>query len=119
MNKRLQIAYSSLAISAVYIVRVDNKPPPTTPPTSLPSSTYSYVVPKYMNNQNATLGNASQVVDRLQPQNDVIALNMKFPIIAPIEPLDAIHEIWSLFSGPVASGVSSDIKIGTTGVIHA
>lgn len=72
-----------------------------------------------MNNQNATLGNASQVVDRLQPQNDVIALNMKFPIIAPIEPLDAIHEIWLLLSGPVVRGVSSDIRIGTTGVIHA
>lgn len=117
-NTIKEFAHSSFAISDVYIVRVDNKPPLTTPPTSLPITKYSNVFPKYTNNQNPTLGNASQRVDCLQPQNDVTALNAEFPIMAPIDPLDASHDICSLFSGPVVNGVFSDIKIGITGVIH-
>lgn len=111
--------YSSFAISAVYKTIEERAPPTAIPPNIRPIIKYSYVGPKYTNTQNMMHGNVNQVVARLHPHFDDNALKKKFPNNAPLVPLDASHEISSLFIGPDMSGVSSDMRSGITAVTHA
>lgn len=63
-------------------------------------------------------GMVRHVVDRLLSINAVTHVNKKPPIVEPTENDDDIQEISSFVSGPVTSGVSSDFKTGTIGVIQ-
>lgn len=65
--------------------------------------------------QKPMTGAASTNTLFFDPNRDVKNPKESEPIIAPMQFIEPTHEISSIVSGPVDSGVESDAKIGNAG----